>query len=576
MNADVPVNVLYQRYLDGEPDGKLVEKLWGTIPRSMAECNGLFPAIRERYGQLSPQIEPLKKAIRADMRRLGVLTSGAERFIERLSDGAVETGQQPNCLAGPSFIFNKITFAWSLASLGGGYVPLYFVGDYDGVQAELTNTRVPSPSSRGMLVSYPVPKGYEAAPIRALPLPEGEWLEKTLEKLESNYRGLLRGVEPPRQEKTLLNFSHVATVIKTAYYSTDNVGDFSTRIIGTIANLEGGLGVPVLQASDPAVRRCFQAGYEFLLAEPNRSKYVAASNEAVDLLEGAGYRPQIGWRGGDYMPFFLECSTPSCHGARVEMRYAHGSGSIASASGKCDVCGEKYTVSFDASKPDLSDLVDHISPRVDSRQIIVDSVVPVVAHTGGPGETSYYAEVIPGAAALDVPFPVYVRYTRVYYNTPWCEIAAKSLKARGYETMLDERLFRTLARWVEAKRGDDGAAVTSAYADIRETINSAYSSLVARRETLDSEIASVKSRLSNPSTREALLWEMKSKQAEASEVDSYLSMAFGHFAPEKQGQEVSWAWVDFALASGVGDMVGAYQRLYGPYTPNSSTYYVNL
>ena len=60
------------------------------------------------------------------------------------------------------------------------------------------------------------------------------------------------------------------------------------------------------------------------------------------------------------------------------------------------------------------------------------------------------------------------------------------------------------------------------------------------------------------------------------ELDSYLSYAFGHFAPEKYGQEVSWAWIDLALASGVGENVGIYKRLYGGWTPNSTVFYVNL
>ncbi len=574
--SEEPANVLYQKYLDGDSEGKLAERLWGSIPRNSSEYHGLFITIRDSYGNFLPHLEALGKAIRADMRRLGVLTPGAERSIERLDNGAVETGQQPNCLGGPSFIFNKITFAWSLTSLGGDYVPLYFVGDYDGVQAELTNIRVPSPSSRGMLISYPVPPGYEAAPIRALPLPGGDWIEKTLEKLESNYRGLLKGVELAKQERVLLNLSHIATVIKEAYYSTDNVGDFSTKIIGVMANLEGGLGVPILQASDPKIRWCFQSGYEFLLADPQRSKYISASNEAVDLLDGMGFRPQIGRREMNYVPFFLECETPTCHGARVEMKYSIGLGSEASISGKCGICGEEYDFSFDASKPDLSEVVERISPRVDSRQIVVDSVVPIVAHVGGPGETSYYAEVIPGAAALGVPFPAYARYTRVYYNTPWCEVAARELKAKGYETLLDERLFDSLAGWVNAKKRNEGAVVAVSHAEIKSVINTIYSSLVARREALERDVSSIKSRLGDPSTRDVLLKEIKSKQAEAAEVDSYLSMAFGHFAPEKQGQEVSWAWIDFALSSGVKDMIGAYRRLYGPHTPNSSTYYVNL
>ena len=67
-------------------------------------------------------------------------------------------------------------------------------------------------------------------------------MRKTLEKVESNYRGLLKGVEPARQEKILQNLAHVFTIIKGAYYSTENVADFSTKITWNRREPRGGYG----------------------------------------------------------------------------------------------------------------------------------------------------------------------------------------------------------------------------------------------------------------------------------------------------------------------------------------------
>ncbi len=77
----------------------------------------------------------------------------------------------------------------------------------------------------------------------------------------------------------------------------------------------------------------------------------------------------------------------------------------ATLDGKCPVCEEKYSFSVKASEPDVSEIIDWITPRVDSRQVIVDSVIPIVAHIGGPGETSYYAEVIPAVKGAGASFP---------------------------------------------------------------------------------------------------------------------------------------------------------------------------
>jgi uncharacterized protein YllA (UPF0747 family) len=571
-----PVHTLYQKYAEKDPEGEYATRLWGRIPQNMAECHGYFGEIRAKYGAAPTELEGLKKAIKSQMRELGILTRKVSLKIDSLDRGAVETGQQPNCLGGPSFIFNKITYVSTLAGLGGGYIPLYYVGDYDSVQAELINIRVPSPSARGMLITYPSPIEYEGAPIRRLPNPDEEWLSKTLEKVESNYRGLLKGVEPIKQEKILLNLSHVFTVIKGAYYSTENVADFSTKILGTIINLEADMGVLMLSATDPAIRGFFKHGYEVLLSEPNRSSFIRASNDAVDFIEGLGYRAQIGKRSMDYVPFFLECQTPSCHGSRVELKYRGGSGASASVEGKCLRCEQTYSYSFSTEKPDIEEIANMVTPRVDSRQVVVDSVIPVLAHVGGPGETSYYAEVIPGVSPLGIPFPTYIRYARVFYNTPWNEVAANRIEAKGFTTLSRRELFDALAGWVEAKKANNVEGIAQAHASIRKVINETYTVLSKAKSDVESEVDTVKRRLGESSTRAALMQEMKMKQEMAQGLDGYLSYAFGHFAPEKYGQEVSWSWIDLALASGVGENVGIYKRLYGGWTPNSTVFYVNL
>jgi uncharacterized protein YllA (UPF0747 family) len=570
-----PVHILYQKYVENEPGSDYATRLWGRIPYNMAECHGYFSEIRARYGASPSELEGLKKAVKNQMRRLGILSSKVSRTIDLMDRGAVETGQQPNCIGGPSFIFNKMTYVSVLAGLGGEYVPLYYVGDYDSVQAELLNIRIPSLSAKGMIITYPAPPEYEGAPIRRLPIPDEEWLMKTLEKIESNYRGLLKNVESVKQERVIQNLSHVFTIIKGAYYSTENVADFSTKILGTIMNLEADMGIPILMATDPGIRSFFKHGYEVLLSEPNRSSFLRNSNDAVDLIESLGYKAQIGKRSEEYVPFFLECQTPNCHGNRVELKYKTSFGSTASVEGKCPRCDQTYSYSFSVKRPDLDEIEKIVTPRVESRQVIVDSVIPIVAHVGGPGETSYFAEVIPGVSQLDLPFPVYTRYARVFYNTPWNEVMGRNIGSR-YKTLYSRELFDSLAEWVEAKKTNNIAGIFQAHGDIRKAIDKIYTILIKAKVDAEAEIDSIKLRLGEPSTRAALIQEMKAKQVIVQKLDGYLSNAFGHFAPEKYGQEVSWAWIDLALASGVGENVEIYKRLYGGWTPNSTVFYVNL
>jgi len=567
-------HLIYSDYVKDGSRAELAEALWGVIPVTMGEAASLLKVVRERYGSPPEELEGFRKALRGYQRELGILTGKVDESIDSMDVGVAEAGQQPMCLAGTSLILNKIAYAHALCAMGGGWVPMFYNADYDGVQPELLNIRLPSPSSRGLLITYPAGPEYEGSPIHMLPNPPEEWLTQTLEKITSNYKGIMKGVKPETQERVMRNLDHVLTVMRVAYYSTNNVSDWAAKIIGTIVNLEAGLGVPIISPSKPEIRPFFQRGYEKLLAEPNRTGFIEASNEAAERVEAYGFRPQIGRRGRDYVPFFLECSNPGCNRARIEPMYVRGGGS-ASVKGVCPRCETEYEYSFDASSPDLSDLIGWISPRVDSRQVIVDSVVPVIAHIGGPGETSYYAEVIPAAQRLSQPFPLYIRYTRAFYNTPWNEAYGEEMKADGHPTILRDPMFDALGEWVKARNDGDREALRNSHYSIESSIEETYSALTAETEALQGDVDSIKGKLGKAKDRGPLINEMRMKQDELSMVEQYLSWAYGRFSPERRGQEVSWAWIDLALVTGVTDLVGVYLRQYNEYTPNSSMYFMN-
>ncbi len=566
--------MIYSGYVKDGSRAELAEALWGVIPSTMGEAASLLKEIRRRYGSPSEELEGFKKALRGYQRELGLLTGRVAESIDSLDAGVVEAGQQPMCLAGSSLILNKIAYAHTLCGVGGGYVPVFYNADYDGVQAELLNIRLPSPSARGLLIAYPAGPEYEDSPIHMLPNPPEEWLNQTVDKITGNYKGIMNRVKPETQERVMRNMDHILTVIRGAYYSTDNVSDWAAKIIGTVVNLESDLGVPVASPSKPEIRPFFQRGYEKLLSEPNRTGFIEASNEAAELVKAYGFRPQIGRRGRDYVPFFLECSSPGCNRVRIEPRYVD-SGGTASVKGVCPRCETVYEYSFNASSPDLSDLIDWISPRVDSRQVIVDSAMPVLAHIGGPGETSYYAEVVPAAKRLGQPFPLYLRYTRAFYNTPWNEAYGEELNAAGHPTILGEELFDALGEWVKARNDGDGEALRRSHIAIEASIEEAFTNLVSEAEALQSDVDSIKGRLGRAEDRGPLIEEMRGKQDTLSMVEQYLSWAFGRFSPERRGQEVSWAWIDLALVTGVTDVAGVYLRQYSEHTPNSSMYFMN-
>jgi hypothetical protein len=183
--------------------------------------------------------------------------------------------------------------------------------------------------------------------------------------------------------------------------------------------------------------------------------------------------------------------------------------------------------------------------------------------------------VIPAVKQLKIPFPVFLRYTRAFYNTPWSEKIADEIKMRRYRTVLNDGLFNSLGKWVEARNNNEGHRLAEAHRDIREVILSSYKELLESLQKLENDIDGIKKKLSEAEDRKPLIDELRKKQKEANEIEHYLSVAYGRFSPEKFAQEVSWAWIDLALTSGVRDLLGVYCRIYNEHTPNSSMFFVN-
>lgn len=561
--------------MQNHENNQIALQFWENIPVTLGKAYKELLKIKEEYVE-NVELEKLCTEIRNNLKSLGVLTDETEKNIDRLRNGVVESGQQPMPLGGTGLILNKIAYSRSLCSLGSeGFSPLFFVADYDGVHHELLNIRTPNPSETGLLTSYPAPPEYINSPIKMLPNPSEKWMKESLEKIVGGYKGLMKGVDHEIQENVLKNLRHVITVIKNAFYSTNNVSDWATKILASVVNIEADIGIPFLVFSEPNIRRCFQEGFEFVTSEPYRSRFIQASNETVQKIEEEGYRPQIGYRSRDYVPFFFECMTAVCNRNRIEMKY-YKKESEAEIRGKCSMCGEEYSFSVNQLKPDFSDIIDWISPRVDSRQIIVDSVLPVLAHIGGPGETSYYAEVIPAVRQLKTPFPIFLRYTRTFYNTPWNEKGAKNLGALGLPTITENRLFQSLSLWVEGRNSQDEESLHTAHQGIYDSIMSTYDDLLAEKVRLENIVEEIKITLRNPEGRNEKIKEMQRIQRQLLTIKNYLSSAYGRFAPERFGQEVSWAWLDMASINGIEDLMGVFMRQYNLHTPNSSMFYVNL
>jgi len=260
------------------------------------------------------------------------------------------------------------------------------------------------------------------------------------------------------------------------------------------------------------------------------------------------------------VPFYYECSEKECNRSRTELFYEER-GKEAVLTGKCPSCGHNVEIETSANDPNLGEVGRRLSPRVDSRQLIVDTALPIVAHVGGGGETAYYAQVIPIAKALPVPFPTFLKYPRVYFNTSWNENLAGVLKEKGLSPLHKPDLVRLLAiigRFrKKAKHNESIRSLLSVIMESHQELNGALEDLKEQRKTANGD-------------------ELKNLLATILHVERYLSWVFGQYAEGKLGQEASWSWIEWMLNSGGRDLFGPYRRAYVPNMKNGATLFVNF
>ncbi len=425
---DLGIVEVYQDFIWKGGFAELAEKLYDNPVVTMGGFGERAPAIVSTYAKMgwhtNERMEMLRRALEDLNQHLNGLTPKVKAAIERIPEGVVEASHQSVAMGGPCYILNKAASARKISALGHeksiDLSPVFFVADYDIVQPELTNTRTPAEGQAGNLASLPVPEGYEYAPVHAIPLPDHDWYSQVEEGIRAGYRPLFKALSGNAHTLFQERLEHCLAVARSAFVNSRMLGEWSERILARLFNIEQDLGIPIVPASDSRIRHLMTAGMEFLLARPNRTIFLQAHEAATNLITENGFRPGMGSRGEEYVPFYYECQKAPCHSSRTELQHSE-QGSRVALTGQCPSCGDKINIELDADEPDLSDVAECLSPRVDSRQLIMDFVLPIIVHIGGIGEAAYYAQVIPVANALDVPFPLFVKYPRAYFNTPWNE-----------------------------------------------------------------------------------------------------------------------------------------------------------
>jgi len=568
---DLGIVEVYQDFIWKGGSAELAEKLYDIPVRTIEGFVERTPRIASTYRSVGwhtdERMEMLRRALMDANRHLNCLTPDVRLAIEHLSQGVVEASHQSVAMGGPCYILNKAATARRIAALGQerglALTPVFFVADYDIVQAELTNMRTPAAGQGGNLVSLPVPEGYEYSAVHAIPVPEHGWYSQVEEGIRAGYRLLFKALSGNARTLFEERLEHCLALVRSSYVSSQTLGEWAERILARLFNIEQNLGIPLVPASNAVIRQLMAMGMEFLLTPRNRAIFLEAHEAASDLIAKNGFRPGMGSRDPDYVPFYYECRSNSCHSSRTELHYA-GRKSRIELSGRCPSCGDEISIECQAEAPDLSDVAEQLSPRVDSRQLITDFTMPVVVHVGGIGEAAYYAQVIPIAKTLAVPFPIFIKYPRAYFNTPWNEQLADSLKVEGLPVLHSPQLFSLIGKLARFRTKRKFEEMNSALAELANLV-------VDTREALNRELTRTKDAAAHLSGKEA-----DKLLTTRLELERYLSWVFGEFAQEKVGQESAWSWIEWAINSGFPDLFGPYERAYSGEMKNGATLFVNF
>ncbi|MFW9798938.1 MAG: bacillithiol biosynthesis BshC [Candidatus Thorarchaeota archaeon] len=562
------VSEIYQRFVWRRELAELATKLYDTPALTMGGIFDKTSPLLEEYTKTQWHSEEKKarvvEALTETNRRLGVLTPKVKANITRLYNGVVEAGHQTIVLGGPCYILNKAATIARIAALGHDkdlqLAPLFFLADYDTVQSELTHVRTPNVGQEGNLVGLPVEEGFEHSPVSVIPLPGYDWYTRVEESIRSSYRPLTKSLDSKVRVLLEERLEQALALTRWAYNNSKTLGEWGAKIMGRLFNVEGSLGIPLLPASDEPFRSLLVEGLEFLLARKNRKRFLAAQDAATSLIEKNGFRANIGARTDSYVPFFYECPRKECNRARIELAY-NENGKTAVLSGKCPNCGDVVTIETNADTPDLSDVSSSLSPRVDSRQMAIDTLLPIVVHVGGTGEAAYYAQVIPVAKELKFPFPGFLRYPRVYFNTPWNERLADTLGQKGFTTLHSPEMFKTVGRIGRSrkkKKFDDMNKAAGEFESLLQSTHMKLNKSLADQETVG------KSQSGDDNLKTKL------------ELERYLSWSYGQFTKGKISQEATWSWIEWAINSGFPDLFGPYFRAYVGEMRNGATYFVNF
>ncbi len=551
----------YKKWAIGNESSWISDQMQDFIPHSMK--NAIDLAKRNFGKNLSFQNdrdlkEKLGKIFEETTKKYNLFTEKAKNHLEVFYQNGlgIEVAHQPKFLGGERFVYNKLSCGAMFAQKEDNFFPFFYNADYDKVHPELIKTHFPlynSKSGFSSSISNSQELEYNEARIKDLPLPTEEEINNYLKNIKEKYLFSIKAIVNDKWQQKLIEerFETTSHLIKSSWAKSKEYPDLFVNIIGNFSNIVYNQGFLFLSASDPEYRKLLIPQYEFLLK--NQEKYYSNYDTIRNKFLQLGINPPLREIKPSLIPFFYECQTPNCFHQRIQLHH-ETRGSKILIKGICSKC--KTPIEFETynNHPDLSDIGLNLTPRVESRQNLVSSTIPIGIHVAGTGEARYYTMGIPIFKNINpkVILPVIYFYNKTTMNTVITRNLEQQLIDLQIPGFLDnlEILMKNTGKFNKlCKKQENEQEFSNRREKSIELLNQVKIYLIKLEETCNQYIKE------NPNSPQSKI------------VAHYLSNMFGKISKEKHGQEAVFNWIDLSIKNGLTHLLDDYKRFYKPWLP---------
>jgi len=538
-------NIIYERALRSDPEYlKMAEKLWGEIIPDLSSLKSRFKKglIHKRKHETIKDLEVLKKSLIEYHEKLGILTDKTIENIEKIVNGSILSGHQPIIFGGPGLISNKIATLQYIQSFLEKHnvklAPIFMIADYDGLHKELVRMYFTTPrSSKPQILDISKNLDYpEQTAFHRIKSPSVKWLIDTIRSVKLVNREFSSKLSNEQKALFLENLDHILNMLMISYTSTSTLKDWFVKFWGTITNLINDWGIIYFPVKDKKISQVLTKYYApFLLKNED---YVSSFNEKYYFLKRKGFKPTLKTRDKQIAQFFVECPNDGVRMHPLISGIDHETYIIKT---KCPHCKNEYIFKFENGNFDKK-ISLLLNPKVDSSSGIVQELLNTQIRISGPGEIAYFAMVRSGILATGIRTPIYIKYKRVFYNTPWIEQLGKFLNEKGIPSLHSQEFFKLLSKLAKVKRKRQFEQIPIIEQEVSDYIKHIYNKLLEYSGDPD--------------------------------VDTYLSWQFGRFSKQKFGQEVSWVWFELGKVTGLNYYFNAFNRVFSENYSFGGMYYL--